>query len=134
MIPSNFSLRELCESDTGIKHGIANIPSWAQVENLRQLAITILQPLRTWYGKPIRVNSGYRCMELNVLVKGSQFSDHLEGCAVDITAGSKAENKKLFKWLYESGLVYHQLIDEKDYSWIHISKRPWGNRQQTLHL
>lgn len=134
MYPSNFSLRELCQSSTAAKHGIQNIPSWSQVENLKRICLQILQPLRQWYGKPITVNSAYRSHELNVLVKGANFSDHLDGNAIDFTAGSKEENKKLFEWLKNSGLVWHQLIDERDYSWIHVSLRPSGNRKQILHL
>jgi hypothetical protein len=53
--------------------------------------------------------------------------------AADITVGSSIKNKKLFDLIQELNLPYDQLIDEKNYSWIHISfsKKP---RKQILHL
>lgn len=43
-----------------------------------------LQRLRSALGKPIIINSGYRCPERNAQVKGSPTSQHLHGKAVDI--------------------------------------------------
>jgi uncharacterized protein YcbK (DUF882 family) len=97
------------------------------------LVDNILDPLREKYGKPIHVNSGYRCPALNSAVKGSKTSSHLKGLAADITVGSPIKNKKLFDLIQELNLPYDQLIDEKNYSWIHISfsKKP---RKQILYL
>ena len=56
------------------------------------------------------------------------------GEAADITLGSKELNKKLFEWM-QHNLEYDQLIDEKNYQWIHVSyKRAEKNRKQVLHL
>jgi hypothetical protein len=89
--------------------------------------------LRDKYGKAIIVNSGYRCEALNKAVGGSKTSHHRYGLAADITAKSKTENKKLFNLAQELDLPFDQLIDEKNYSWIHISynQKP---RKQILHL
>ena len=94
----------------------------------------MLDPLREWYGKPIAVNSGYRCPQLNRLVGGAASSQHLKGEAADITAGSREENRKLFEYIREN-LPFDQLIDEKNFSWVHVSyKRDGNNRKQTLKL
>ena len=94
----------------------------------------MLDPLREWYGKPVTVNSGYRCPQLNRMVGGAASSQHLKGEAADITAGSKEENRKLFDYI-KSHLPFDQLIDEKNYSWVHVSyKRDGNNRKQILKL
>lgn len=118
-----FTIAELAKSNTADKYGINNkIPS-EYVPNVVALIINVLNPLREVYSKPIRVNSGYRCPELNShpLIKGSKNSDHLYGKAADITGGSKAENKKLFELAQKLNLPFKQLIDEKNFAWVHIS-------------
>lgn len=128
-----FTIKELCQSSTATQKGIDNTPNSEIVNNLTQLVDNILDPLREEYGKPIKVNSGYRCDALNKAIGGSKTSYHRFGLAADITAGSKFENKKLFILVQTLNLPYDQLIDEKGYSWIHISfsTKP---RKQILHL
>lgn len=128
-----FTIKELCKSSTATYRGIDNTPNSEIVSNLEQLVDKILDPLREKYGKLIRVNSGYRCDKLNKAVGGSNTSQHKYGLAADITAGSRLENKKLFTLIQQLNLPFDQLIDEKNYSWIHvsISKNP---RKQVLRL
>lgn len=129
-----FTLDELTHSDTAIARRIDNTPSLVAVENLKSLVFFVLDPLREAYGKPIRVNSGYRSQILNVVLGGARNSQHLTGEAVDITTGSKEGNKWIFEYILNN-LPYDQLIDESNYSWIHVSYRPdGGNRQQILRL
>ena len=94
----------------------------------------VLQPVRDLWGKPVQVNSGYRCPALNKAVGGASASQHLTGKAADITAGSVSANKELFNLIAKSGIEYDQLIDEYDYKWIHISYNEGKNRKQILHL
>ena len=98
-----------------------------------QLVYYILDPLCEKYGKPIIVNGAYRCPELNKAVGGSKTSQHMKGLAADITVGSSTQNKKLFQLIIDMDLPYDQLIDEKNFRWIHVSytKNP---RKQILHL
>lgn len=128
-----FTLDELTRSDTAIARGIDNTPTEEAKKNLIQLVDKILDPLRDMYGKPIYVNSGYRSEALNKAVGGSKTSGHLLGTAVDIDAGTKAGNKVLFD-LIKHNFTFDQLIDEKDYSWIHIDFNPKRLRNQILHL
>lgn len=129
----HFTLKELSASTTATQKGIDNTPNEEYTNNLIQLVEHVLDPLRELYGKPIRVNSAYRCEALNKAVNGSKTSDHMLGRAADITAGSPAENKKLYD-LIKDNLEYDQLIDEKNYTWIHVSYRTSGNRNQRLKL
>ena len=128
-----FTIKELCKSSTAIQKGINNTPNSEIVNNLKQLVDYILDPLREQYGKPITVNSGYRCPALNKAVNGSKTSQHVKGLAADITAGSVKENKVIFQLIQELNLPFDQLIDEKKFSWVHVSytKNP---RKQILHL
>lgn len=130
----HFTIGELCASTTADARGIKNTPMLQETGNLKALADNVLDPLREWYGKPIYVNSGYRCPQLNRMVGGKPTSQHLKGEAADITAGSKEENRKLFAYI-RANLTFDQLIDEKNFSWVHVSfKRNGENRKQVIHL
>lgn len=128
-----FTITELCKSSTATKRKIDNTPNQEIIDNLEQLVEHVLDPLREGYGKPIKVNSGYRCLALNKAVKGSKTSSHMKGLAADITVGSPTKNKQLFELAQELKLPFDQLIDESNFSWVHISysKKP---RKQILHL
>ena len=129
-----FTIEELCHSDTAVTRKIDNNPSRVVVENLEALVLNVLDPLREAYGKPIRVNSGYRSPRLNLVIGGAKNSQHMTGEAVDITTGSKEDNKWLFDYIFRH-LPYDQLIDESNYSWVHVSfKNNDTNRQQVLRL
>lgn len=101
-----FTIKELCKSSTAVQKKINNTPNPDIIKNLELLVEHILDPLREKYGKPIRVNSGYRCLALNNAINGSKTSQHLKGLAADITVGSPSENKKLFQLIIEMDLPF----------------------------
>lgn len=127
-----FTFKEMIQSDTAESNGIENIPNWDQINALTNLVKYVLEPLRALYKKPVYVSSGFRSEALNEAVNGSKTSQHMKGEAADITAGSKRANMKLFE-LIRDNLTFDQLIDENDYSWIHVSFTK-NNRNQILHL
>lgn len=130
-----FTIAELCRSNMADRLGIDNRCKKEHVVNLTALVDNVLDPLRKAYGKPIKINSGFRSTALNKAVKGSPTSDHMTGRAADITGGSPVENKKLFYLVQSLGLSFDQLIDEKNFSWVHVSYRDEkGNRKQVLAL
>lgn len=121
-ITNNFTLEEFTKSETADKLGINNTPNQDILDNIKFMAEQ-LQLVRNTYKKPIYITSGFRCEELNNAVKGSKTSFHRLGLAVDINQGSRAKNKHLFeliKSLMKVGLLVDQLINEQNYSWIHI--------------
>ena len=128
-----FSIDELSKSDTAIKKGIDNIPPEKVRRSLEALIDNVLDPLRAAYGKPITVNSGYRSPALNKAVGGAAGSQHLSGEAADISVGSRDGNKQLLELACKLELPFDQLIDEKNFAWVHIS---YGarNRRQVLRL
>jgi hypothetical protein len=127
-----FRIAELCRSATAANRHIDNTPSEEIRSRLESLIVIVLDPLREAYGKPIYVNSGYRSPRLNLIVGGKSNSQHLRGEAADITTGSRDGNIWLYNYI-KNHLPYDQLIDEQDYSWIHVSyKVDGGNRHQVL--
>lgn len=128
-----FTVKELSHSDTALAKGIDNFPTAEAISNLTKLVDNVLDPLREKYGKPIKVSSGYRSAMLNRSVNGATSSQHRLGEAADITVGSKEENKKLFE-IIKNELLFDQLIDEKNFSWVHVSFREGRNRKQVLKL
>jgi uncharacterized protein YcbK (DUF882 family) len=132
-LSKNFRLSELLSSRVAMERNFTEQwqPSQEVIDNLIRLAENILQPLRDHYGKPITVNSGYRCKRLNEAVKGSVNSDHMKGMAADITGLNARE-------LYDSAtllnLPFKQLIYYPDKNFVHISydkkdvrKQKWIN-------
>jgi uncharacterized protein YcbK (DUF882 family) len=113
-LTKNFTLEEMIASITAGNKGIINKPTQTIINNLKYLCEEVLQPVRDRLNKPITVNSGYRCPELNKAVGGAAASQHMVGEAADVSMGNKQLNKMLFNAIITLG-KYDQVIDEKDY-------------------
>ena len=101
--------------------------------NIEALVEQVLDPARERYGKPVCVNSGYRCARHNAAVGGVANSQHLRGEAADICC---SDNERLSKIIEENGR-YDQLIRYMGpggkIRFIHVSwKRNGQNRKQVL--
>lgn len=129
----HFTIDELCRSEKARQLGIENIPTNDRIDSLSGLVENVLDPARGLLGKPITVNSGYRCPELNTAVGGAATSQHTRGEAADLTAGNREENKRLFE-IIRDNLTFDQLINEHNYAWIHVSYRKGNNRKQLLSI
>ncbi len=123
-----FSIKELTRSSTARRLGIDNTPPASAIIALHQLVDHVLDPLREAWGGPIRVNSGYRCPQLNKAVGGTPGSQHQRGEAADITVGSRSGNRRLLALIKRLDLPVDQCIDEKGCHWIHVSHRTGRNR------
>lgn len=127
----HFTIGELCASDTARRMGLANDPSADALENLEALVAAVLDPLRRAWGKPIYVNSGYRCPALNKAVGGAAGSMHLQGRAADITAGSSVDNRRLYQLAQDLKLPYFELIGKRyGFAWLHVSYAPGRAQRQ----
>ena len=113
------------------------LPPFAR-ENIESLVRNVLDPVREKLGKPIQVNSGYRCKSHNEAVGGVRNSQHLAGEAADIApdgfkvqdSGFKTELERLKQLIVENG-KFDQLITYPTF--LHVSyKRNGGNRHQKL--
>ena len=136
----NFSYDELIASATAKRLGLDNTPNEQEKEKLRKLAEDVLQPIRDAWRSPNVVNSGFRSEAVNKAVGGAKNSQHRLGEAADISIGGKERNKKLFNFinkLIQKGTIkVGQLIDEYNYSWIHVSLPRTNGKpnNQVLHL
>jgi uncharacterized protein YcbK (DUF882 family) len=106
----HFTIKELTKTNTGLD----NTPSKEITDNLTYLVDNLLDKVREEYGNPITVNSGYRSPEVNKAVGGAKTSQHLTGCAADITTGSKSGNERLFNIIKQ--YEFDQLINEHNFS------------------
>lgn len=129
-----FTFTEFERSDTATKYAIDNTMPESAKKNVAELVDKVLDPLREAWGKPITVTSGYRCPELNKAVGGAKTSHHLSGMAADISTGNKVDNRRLYDLVLKLGLPFTQLIDESNFSWVHISLDPANVKRQTLKL
>ena len=132
-ISEHISYHEATFSATALRLGIKNEPNKMILDAMKLTAEKVFEPLRKWYGKPIRINSFFRSSALNRAVGGSAASQHIIGQAIDISAGSKSDNEKLFNYIKDN-LQFDQLINEYDFTWVHVSYRASSNRKQILKI
>jgi zinc D-Ala-D-Ala carboxypeptidase len=132
-LTKDFTLEELIHSEYADAHGIKNLPTDEEVYNLTALAQDVLQPVRDILGAPIRVNSGFRCKQVNDGVGSRDVSQHRKGEAADLECPTLG-NKALYDAIVQHG-NYDQLIDELHLSWVHVSwKADKPNRKQQLKI
>ena len=129
-----FSLEELTFSSTGARLGIDNTPSQEIIDNLKNLAIYVLDPIRILIGVPIHIDSGYRCPELNAAVGGASNSQHLEGKAADmIVPGHTVLNINRIIKNPSLNIPFDQLINEYG-RWNHVSYNGAQVRKECLKI
>lgn len=80
--------------------------------------ITYLQLIRNHFGKPVKINSGYRCQKHNSAVGGAKASKHTLGQAADIRIDG-VEPKEVAKYAESIGIKGIGLYD----SFVHIDTR-----------
>lgn len=84
-VSTNFRVREFCCSD-------GSDPIFIDSE-----LVTILQKIRTHFGKAVTIMSAYRTPSHNKKVGGTTFSQHLYGRAADIrVSGVSPETVRLY--------------------------------------
>ena len=127
-LSKNFSLAELCKSQTAIRMGMDNNPSEDEQENLRLLCERVLQPVRDHFNHVVSVSSGYRSPALCQAIGSSMDSQHAKGMAADFEIYG-TPNNEIFNWI-KNNLMYDQMIlefwnpDEPNSGWIHVAYNP----------
>ena len=107
-ISKNFSYREFETSEIATERGICNIITSFEVrDSVKALVLNVLQPLRDAWGQSLKINSGYRCPELNKIVSRASNSQHMKGEAADVASDNPYELAKLAKGL---NLPFDQMI------------------------
>ena len=137
MISKHISEREGVYSITATRFGIENKPNKEQLNNMKLIAEKVFEPLRSYVGGPIKINSFFRSPELNKAIGGSTKSQHCHGQAIDLddTFG-KATNAEMFEFI-KKHLDFDQIIwefgNDKNPDWVHVSYvSPEKNRNRCL--
>ena len=89
------------------------------------VAEEVFEPLRNYVGGPIKINSFFRCPELNTAIGGSHKSQHCKGQAIDIDDNyGRVNNAEMYHFIKEH-LDFDQLIwefgDDDNPNWVHVS-------------
>ena len=135
----HFTLEEFTYSETATRLGIDNSPTIEVRQNLQVLALG-MENVRELLGKPIHISSGYRCYELNDLLKSKRTSAHTRGLACDFRSDGFGDPNRIVFAIYNSEINYDQLIleywnpDNPHNGWVHIAFAEVGEtpRRQTL--
>ena len=125
MISEHISYKEGVYSITATRRGIDNTPNDEQLNNMELIAEKIFEPLREWVGGPIKINSFFRCPDLNKAIGGSRKSQHCHGQAIDIDDTYKVvANSDMYNYI-KNNLDFDQLIwefgDDNNPNWVHVS-------------
>lgn len=124
-ISKHVSYKEGVRSNTATRLSLDNTPGSYELSNMGILTDNIFEPLRKWVGGPIKINSFFRCENLNKAIGGSSRSQHCQGRAIDLddTFGHKT-NAEMFQYIKEN-LNYDQIIwefgDDTNPDWVHVS-------------
>lgn len=118
-----FNIKEMTNSQTAKLNHIDNTPTEKIVENLKKV-MYILDMVRVHIGKPILVNSGYRCKKLNEIVGGVQKSMHTKGLAADFRTGEKEDINTMFEFLKKNQKEFKiiELINYKTFIHVGVSE------------
>lgn len=140
-LSAHFTLAELVRSPTASARNIANLPDRPGIEKLKLLCLNVLEPVRAHFGRPVRINSGYRSLVVNAVIGGSANSQHCKCEAVDFEIPGVA-NGDIARFIERRGLPhgFDQLIlenytpGEPSSGWVHCSWVAAGNRGQVLTM
>ena len=125
-LSEHFSLDELTASTTAVRLGIDNTAPPEVVEALK-VAAAGLEQVRTLLGRPMHIDSGYRCPQLNAAVRGAKNSAHMSGFAADFVCPDFGSPIEIVHAIQASPIPFDLLIQEG--TWVHISFAPNLRRQ-----
>lgn len=118
-----FTIKEMTKSQTAKLYHIDNTPTKKEIENLKKV-MYILDMVRVYMGKPIFINSGYRCKKLNEKVGGVQKSMHTRGLAADFRTEKEEDISMMFEFLKKNQKDFKiiELINYKTFIHVGVSE------------
>ena len=134
-VTANFSLEEIQHSETAARKGIVNNVPVDAYGVMRKLFTSLMQPLRDHVG-PIKITSGYRCLDLNNAIGGSHRSQHMfspkRGAACDfVHYWGDWTTTDIINAILELQLPFDQIIleypDTHTGGWVHASISGYNN-------
>lgn len=122
-LSAHFTFDELTRTSQTALQAKNRQEAQAFLPALTELA-ELLEVVRAHFGKPLKINSGFRGAAVNAGTPGSsKTSQHMKGEAADI-AMPGVDDAELHRWIVkDSGLKYGQCILERPpgRSWVHVS-------------
>lgn len=118
-----FTIKEMTISQTAELYHIDNTPTEKVIGNLKKV-MYILDMIRIHIGKPILINSGYRCEKLNDMIGGVQKSMHTKGLAADFRTKEKEDINTMFEFLKKNQKEFKikELINYKTFIHMGVSE------------
>ena len=124
-ISKHITYKEAIRSATALRLGIENTPSDYELQNMELIAEKVFEPLRRAVNGPIKINSFFRCEELNKAIGGSSRSQHCQGRAIDIDDVYGYVSNSYMYYYIKDNLDFDQLIWEFgtniEPDWVHVS-------------
>jgi len=124
-ISKHITYKEATRSVTALRLGIDNTPNDYELQNMELIAEKVFEPLRRAVNGPIKINSFFRCEELNKAIGGSNRSQHCQGRAIDIDDFYGYVSNSYMYYYIKDNLDFDQLIWEfgtdTEPDWVHIS-------------
>ena len=131
-ISEHFTVDECLRSSTATRLNITNKPGTEQSINLVRSAM-LMDEVRCLLGKPVYVNSWFRCGLLNKVIGGARKSAHINGLAIDFVCPDYGSVAKAFAKIKASNIRYDKLILEFG-RWIHIQRPEIGKPARRINL
>lgn len=134
-LSQHFSLKEMCVTNSGL----LNVPDTEAIVSLTRLCNNVLEPIRNHFGRPVKVNSGFRSLMVNIAAgsKANSTSQHLFGEAADIEIPG-IRNDIIWSYIVDELKDFDQVIAEKlsrndgSAGWIHVSYREGRLRRDAI--
>jgi len=124
-ISKHITYKEGTRSVTALRLGIENVPNDYELQNMELIAEKVFEPLRQTVNGPIKINSFFRCEELNKAIGGSSRSQHCQGRAIDIDDVYGYVSNSYMYYYIKDNLDFDQLIWEfgtdTEPDWVHVS-------------
>jgi zinc D-Ala-D-Ala carboxypeptidase len=124
-ISKHITYKEATKSVTALRLGIENVPNEYELQNMELIAEKVFEPLRRAVNGPIKINSFFRCEELNKAIGGSSKSQHCQGRAIDIDDVYGYVSNSYMYYYIKDNLDFDQLIWEFgtdiEPDWVHVS-------------
>lgn len=121
----NFKLGEFFVSSSHPKVARGMNPTRESIDMFLLLCVLCLQPVRDKFG-PVKVTSGMRNQQLNVLIGGSSTSQHSRGRACDFTCPGKSDMKEVYLWVLEKLNWSGELLYYEKRGHVHVGLPEYG--------
>ena len=128
---ANFTPEEFFKSETACERNISNYTTEPAVLANLNIVASKMQEIRNLLGEPIKINSAYRCLDLNRAVGSKDTSQHVLGQACDFVCPNYGTPEQIVDCLIKNDIEVDQCLMEG--TWVHLSVMK-SNRNQYASL